>query len=44
MFKHFEDDVQELAHDGDQGLESSFAARQQALVEAVKMGLMLRGQ
>ena len=38
------DGVEELAHDGDQGLEFSFAARQELLVEGGPMRFMLKGE
>jgi hypothetical protein len=41
MLEQAEDDVQQFAHDGDQGLKHGFAARLQLLVEGTQMKIML---
>lgn len=40
MFEHAEDVVEQLAHDGDQGLHFGFAAHQQLQIEGAHMRLM----
>ena len=43
MFEHAEDSVEELAHDGDQGLHFGFAARQEVGIEGAQVRLMADG-
>ena len=43
VFPHAEDGVQELAHDGDQGLEFFFAPVEQMVIEGAQMRIVLHG-
>ena len=41
MLKHAEDGVQQLAHDGDQGLHFKFGSGQRMLVKGAQVGIVL---
>src|SRR3972149_6224277 len=43
MFEDAKDGVQELPHDGDEGLEFGFAFAEQMLIEGTQRGIVLHG-
>src|ERR1035437_4851219 len=43
VFPHAEDSVQELPHDGDEGLHFGFAFGEQMLIEGAEMGIVTHG-
>ena len=42
VFEHAEDGVEELAHDGDEGLHFQLPPSEQTLVEGAQIGIMSR--